>query len=86
MDCDRNTYDGLLERCGCTESSNTTCVTIACIVRELHPQMYAVSQSHCQSLYCKKSFEEKVDLQCEYMTSFIMEYMIYGNKDTIESD
>ena len=29
MDCHGNTYEGLLERCGSTESSNTNCVKVA---------------------------------------------------------
>jgi len=35
MDCNSNTYEGLLERCGSTESSNNNCVKVAYILMEL---------------------------------------------------
>ena len=39
-----NTYEGLLERCGSTESINTTCVWIAYVLMELWHKRYTVSQ------------------------------------------
>ena len=44
MDCHGNTYEGLLERCGSAESSNTNCVKVAYILMELWNETYSVSQ------------------------------------------
>ena len=45
MDCHSNTYDDLLERCGCTESNNTNCVQVEYILMELWHYMYEVYQT-----------------------------------------
>ncbi len=68
MESHNNTYEGLFESCGSTESSNTNCVLVACILTELSHKRCEVSQKN-------KMPERHRDKE----TSFLINKLFYSN-------